>query len=339
MIYKVKNRRIYFFMIMIFVYWGILIFFYFIGAKMRIYGEKFSFLGRAMMMSVYMLVLVMGIKMGIDRQVTSNLGVIGVSSFMITAGAVGGSILFISVARRFMSLDRFGNRVRDLSEYREEEKEREKNTANMKSTVIIVVLVLLGLVSGKFVIADSMQEMIRVVTIFTGNLLTILLCILIAIIGFDMGIAGTVAANVKKVGLRVFVFPLAIISGTLLAGTAVTLLFGFSLREGLAICSGFGWYSYAPAVISAAGQQFAVAGAVAFMHNVMRETIGIIFIPIVAKRLGYIEALALPGIGTMDVCMPIVDRACREDTVVYGFVSGFIICIFTSVCVPLIMAI
>ena len=99
--------------------------------------------------------------------------------------------------------------------------------------------------------------------------------------------------------------------------------FGFSLKESIAICAGFGWYSYAPAIITAAGPQYAVAGAVAFLHNVMRETAGIIFIPLVARKLGYLEAISIPGIGTMDVCMPIVEQSCRQDTVVYGFVSGF----------------
>ena len=117
------------------------------------------------------------------------------------------------------------------------------------------------------------------------------------------------------------------------------MIFGFSVKEGMAICAGFGWYSYAPAVISAAGAQYAVASAVSFMHNVIRETMGIIFIPILSKKIGYLESIGIPGIGTMDVCMPIVERSCREDTVVYGFVSGFIICIFTSVFVPLIMGV
>lgn len=76
----------------------------------------------------------------------------------------------------------------------------------------------------------------------------------------------------------------------------------------------------------------------AFLHNVMRETAGIIFIPLVARKLGCLEAISIPGIGTMDVCMPIVGAVPgRQDTVVYGFVSGFLLCIFTSFSVPVLM--
>ena len=160
---------------------------------------------------------------------------------------------------------------------------------------------------------------------------------LIAIIGFDLGLSGTVAANLKSVGLKVLAFPLAILAGTMLAGGGAAMAFGFSLKESIAICAGFGWYSYAPAIITAAGPQYAVAGAVAFLHNVMRETAGIIFIPLAARKLGYLEAISIPGIGTMDVCMPIVEQSCRQDTVVYGFVSGFLLCIFTSFSVPVLM--
>ena len=197
--------------------------------------------------------------------------------------------------------------------------------------------VIAGIAVGRFGLVAQFPDHLDEISNITGNGLTIFLCVLIAIIGFDLGLSGTVAANLKSVGLKVLAFPLAILAGTMLAGGGAAMAFGFSLKESIAICAGFGWYSYAPAIITAAGPQYAVAGAVAFLHNVMRETAGIIFIPLVARKLGYLEAISIPGIGTMDVCMPIVEQSCRQDTVVYGFVSGFLLCIFTSFSVPFLM--
>lgn len=328
---------------MIFVYWGILIGTYFIASKLRCFADRMAFTGRAMMAAIYILVFVMGLNMGINRQVTSSIGLIGLQALVITILSVSGSMLFIFIARKKMKMDKYGN-VSSREERKGQDygdkgptEESEKKSVDMKSTLTIILLVAAGVVIGKFAVADRMPQILESFSEFTGTALTVFLCILIAIIGFDMGLSGTVVENVKKTGMRVVVFPAAIIAGTFIFGGAAALLFGFSLKEGLAICAGFGWYSYAPAVISAAGSQYAVASAVSFMHNVIRETMGIIFIPILSKKIGYLESIGIPGIGTMDVCMPIVERSCREDTVVYGFVSGFLICIFTSVFVPLVM--
>ena len=330
---------------MIFVYWGILIGFYLIASRLRRFSDKMSFMGKAMMAAIYVLVFVMGLNMGINEQVTSSLGIIGLQALVITVLSVFGSMLFIFSARKKMKMDKYGNVLGKGEREGEQDtdikvqQEQEKSSVDIKSTVTIILLVAAGVVIGKFVVADRMPNILDSFSGFIGTALTVFLCILIAIIGFDMGLSGTVVENIKKDGGRVLVFPVAIIAGTFIFGGAATLIFGFSVKEGMAICAGFGWYSYAPAVISAAGAQYAVASAVSFMHNVIRETMGIIFIPILSKKIGYLESIGIPGIGTMDVCMPIVERSCREDTVVYGFVSGFIICIFTSVFVPLIMGV
>ena len=75
------------------------------------------------------------------------------------------------------------------------------------------------------------------------------------------------------------------------------------------------------------------------MHNVIREVTGIILIPVAAKKIGYLEAASIPGIAAMDVCIPIVSRSCRSDTVIYSFAIGVIMCMVTSVGVPLFMGV
>ena len=319
---------------MIFVYWGILILCYFIASRLRSMASRFGFLDKSMMAAVYILVFLMGLRMGINQQVTSALATIGVQALAITLATIGGSILMIFLVRKGLRLNRYGGSEKDAQE---QEHRGKAGTSDLKSTVGIVSLVIAGIAVGRFGLVAQFPDHLDEISNITGNGLTIFLCVLIAIIGFDLGLSGTVAANLKSVGLKVLAFPLAILAGTMLAGGGAAMAFGFSLKESIAICAGFGWYSYAPAIITAAGPQYAVAGAVAFLHNVMRETAGIIFIPLVARKLGYLEAISIPGIGTMDVCMPIVEQSCRQDTVVYGFVSGFLLCIFTSFSVPFLM--
>ena len=123
--------------------------------------------------------------------------------------------------------------------------------------------------------------------------------------------------------------------GTLLGGAVYAALSPMTLREGLAISAGFGWYTLAPSVISGAGH--AVAGAVSFLHNVLRETLGIILLPLAASKIGCIEAVTLPGTCAMDVCLPIVERSCSAETLPYSFTTGMAACLFSALLVPLIM--
>ena len=167
--------------------------------------------------------------------------------------------------------------------------------------------------------------------------LIVLLCVLLLFVGFDLGSSGTLFSSLKTVGFRIIGFPFAAIIGTVIVGTLTCLIMGFSIKEGLAICLGFGWYTYAPVVIAGAGEQYMIASAVSFMHNVIRETAGIILIPILAKKIGYLESTGVPGVAAMDVCMPIVERSCRPDTVICSFATGLLMCVATSVGVPLVM--
>ena len=110
---------------------------------------------------------------------------------------------------------------------------------------------------------------------------------------------------------------------------------GLSLKEALAVGAGFGWYTLAPGIIMEAG--YITASAISFLHNVMRELFSILFIPLVAQKIGYIETTGMPGAAAMDVCLPIVEKATRSDIAVYSFVSGVILSILVPVLVPVII--
>lgn len=338
-------------MLIILLYMGMLTLGCLIATRLRAYRSKLSVITKPMMSVIYALVLIMGMKMGVDEQVTSNLGTIGIQAFVITFFCVDGSMLAVFLIRKVIGMDRYGNMLRgnhtdkntDINNKKEPMlSEESRNTgsdiSSLKNTVIILSLVVAGMLIGHFVIARYAQSSISSFESFTADLMVVLLCLLLFLVGFDMGLSGSIFSSIKNAGLRVLAFPFAAILGTLIFGAASSMFFGFSLKEGLAISSGFGWYTYAPTVIADAGAQHIVASAVSFMHNVIRETAGIVLIPVVAKHFGYIEATTLPGVAAMDVCMPIVERSCRQDTIVYSFAIGFAMNIGASVLVPFFMS-
>lgn len=180
-----------------------------------------------------------------------------------------------------------------------------------------------GLLAGYFIVPP---EFIAI----SGNVLIGGLCVLMFFVGMDLGISGTVVPNFKKVGWRVVVFPIMVIIGTLVGTFVASLFLPISGKEAMAIGSGMGWYTFAPVLLSDYSAQIS---AISFLHNVMRELFGLMLIPVVAKYIGYVEAVGLPGGAAMDVGVAVVDRVAGPNAAVYSFVAGLIL----SVCVPILV--
>ena len=191
-------------------------------------------------------------------------------------------------------------------------------------TRAILISVIAGILAGYFFLPDWFIDL-------SGNVLIAGLCVLLFFVGMDIGREGTVVENFKKAGWRILIFPFVIIFGTLIGSLAGALILpSLGIRDALAIGSGFGWYTLAPVMLS---KYSTYVSALSFMHNVMRELFGILLIPIVAKKIGYIETVALPGAAAMDVCLPIVEKATRGDIAVYSFISGVVL----SIAVPVLV--
>lgn len=87
-------------MLLLLLYWSIMIFCYATASKLRAHAASFSFIDRALNIVIYLLVCVMGLRMGANEEVTSNLGTIGLQSVLITLLTVGGSMLAVFVTRK-----------------------------------------------------------------------------------------------------------------------------------------------------------------------------------------------------------------------------------------------
>ena len=354
-------------MLLLVLYWSIMIACYLIASKVRAHAEKFSFLEKMMNLVIYLLVCIMGLRMGANEEVTSNLGTIGLQSVLITLLTVGGSMLAVFVTRKLVGLDRHAmpvvrekscvttaekdfievsalaeeldaaaeNAASAVEAYEEEKPEAAEDpqhTSGAKTTLIILGFVIAGMLGGYFLIPRFFADL-AVFQEMSGTWLTIGICILLGLVGFNMGLSGTIVQNLKNIGVKVIFFPIAAVAGSLLAGMLYGILSPLSVGEAVAVSAGFGWYTLAPSMITEAG--YAVAGAISFMHNVIRETLGIIIIPLAAQKIGYLESTAIPGVAAMDVCVPIVERSCNEETIVYSFCTGALMCVAVPLVVPL----
>ena len=77
-------------------------------------GEKpMSFAQRLQTVALMIVIFSMGMKIGADERVVASLPTIGLKALLLTAAAVGGSVLFVYGGRRIMKLDRRGCREDD----------------------------------------------------------------------------------------------------------------------------------------------------------------------------------------------------------------------------------
>ncbi len=179
-------------------------------------------------------------------------------------------------------------------------------------TLLILGAVTLGILAGYFVLPEWFINI-------SGTLLSVFLCMLLFFVGIDMGIDGTLVENFKSAGWRIICIPFVVMIGSVVGGAIGGLILPMSVQDGLCISGGFAWYSLAPVML----MDYSVkVSAMSFMHNVMRELISILVIPLVARRIGYIESISVAGSVAMDVCLPIVERSTNPNVAVYSFITG-----------------
>ncbi|EOV9570777.1 lysine exporter LysO family protein [Cronobacter turicensis] len=124
---------------------------------------------------------------------------------------------------------------------------------------------------------------------------------------------------------------IVVLVSSLIAGAVNALLLGLPLRAGLAMASGFGWYSLSGILMT---ESFGpVIGSAAFFNDLGRELIAIMLIPALVRR-SRSTALGICGATSMDFTLPVLQRSGGLDLVPAAIVHGFIL----SLLVPVLMA-
>lgn len=143
---------------------------------------------------------------------------------------------------------------------------------------------------------------------------------LLLLIGFDLG-AELHRLELRKLTLLLLLVPAANLLLTLGAGALFGLLGRQSVREGMLIFSGMGWYSLSSVLIAERG--LVVLSLLAFIHNVFRELFSILTAPAAARRSPYLPVF-LGGATSMDVMLPFVQRYCGREYTLVSFYSGVV---------------
>ena len=321
---------------------------YLAAIPLRRFKTKLGWFGTAQTVSVLCLVFAMGVRVGANEEVVRNLDTYGLYSLLFTIVVLVCSIVAIHFARKLIGLDREGlakssapasaETISAAEQEIEAAAEKEPTSAFAaifdKMTAMILVSVAGGISSGYFFFLKRYG--FEQVSAGSSLAISIGLVVLLIFVGLDLGLEGQVFSNIRRVGFKILILPLSVAIGTFVGALLCTLVLPLAANEGLAIGAGFAWYSLGAGIIMDAG--FEVAGAISFLHNVMRELFAIVFVPFVAKKFGYVECLGMPASVSMDVCLPIVEHSTNGSTTVYSFITGFSLSMSVPFLVPFFLA-
>ncbi|WP_230661284.1 lysine exporter LysO family protein [Psychrobacter sp. I-STPA10] len=160
------------------------------------------------------------------------------------------------------------------------------------------------------------------------NSMTALLMLLILLVGIGLKGSGISLREVllNKRGVQTsIIFTVSV----LLSGGVFSLLFDeVSLTQGLALSSGFGWYSLSAIVMTDA--YGAIWGSVALFNDLLREFTALLCIPMFMRRYPS-AAVGLGGATSLDFTLPIIQQSGGLQVVPLAISFGFIINIFSPV--------
>ncbi|WP_394144271.1 lysine exporter LysO family protein [Vibrio atypicus] len=126
------------------------------------------------------------------------------------------------------------------------------------------------------------------------------------------------------------VIALVIITSSMIGGALAAYILDIDIYRGLAMASGFGWYSLAGILM---GDAFGpVYGGASFMIELLRELIALVLIPLFI-RTRPCTAIGYAGATAMDFTLPVIQTTGGVRCVPIAIVSGFIL----SVLVPVMM--
>ena len=156
------------------------------------------------------------------------------------------------------------------------------------------------------------------------------LIILLFLIGIQLRNNGM---TLKQIVLnrRGMIVAVVVLLSSLAGGIINAFILDLPFKTGLAMASGFGWYSLSGILLTESYGP--VIGSAAFFNDLGRELIAIMLIPALVRR-SRSTALGLCGATSMDFTLPVLQRTGGLEMVPAAIVHGFVL----SLLVPILMA-
>ncbi|MFY0992047.1 lysine exporter LysO family protein [Halomonas sp. C05BenzN] len=277
-----------------------------------------SLINRGVNASVYVILLLMGVSLAGLDDLARELSRMGGQALLLV-GVIG----IFNLAGLWWLSNRLGLRADPSRTVPGAPTSKLAAMAGSLSLVAVVVLgVLLGLGAGQYA-GEALYTQAE-------TLAEWVLHVLLALIGCQLRNSGMPLRQIllNRHGLAIATV-LALTS--LAGGLLVAPLLGMAWNQGLAMAAGFGWYSLSAILI---GDQLGpLLGGVAFFHDLTRELLAFVLIPLVIRRHAAL-AIGYGGATSMDFTLPVIQQHGGVACVPIAVVSGFILSLLSP---PLIL--
>lgn len=277
-----------------------------LGYLVRVTSDTaLTIINRSCSYMIYVILFLMGMSLSLLDNLANNALIIIGYSAMFSVATLGVNLIGL------FWLDRRDS-VNGLSSH--------KVSIN-KLSMVLESLQLLGVVLLGFVAGMATQALVGVNKIWIDSASEWALMLLLGLIGCQLRNSGIALREIllNKQGMLI---ALMVMVTSWVGGIVTSIALALPLTTGLAISSGFGWYSLSGILISDGLSP--VLGGVAFISDLVRELVAILLIPLMIKRYRHC-AIGVSGATAMDFTLPIIQKSGGSAAVPLAIVSGFIL--------------
>jgi len=304
-----------FYLILFFLFSGI-----FLGWKINKDNYFLKLSDKITKLGLVILLAAMGADLGSNEEIFRQLGQIGLQALLFAIFTIIFSVLLLYFFAKLIL-------VKGLTSGTKKQVDNPEGGGNI--TFLIFFSVIMGIIIGRFWLQAEFHSIL-------APLINYSLALLLFGVGVDIGASREILADLKVLGWKILAIPFLIAVGTLIGSVLIGFLLGFAVGESAAVGSGFGWYSLSGVLIS--NLHGPELGSLAFLTNVFRELLTVILIPVIAKYMGGLAAIAPGGATTMDVTLPLIKEAGGEAVVIPAFISGAVLSTLVPILVPFFLS-
>ena len=280
----------------------------FIGFAIPSIPKLTAFTDKGLTYLVFIILTLIGIELSQVEGLGSQLGEIALYVTVLSILTIGTGLFGLMLFDRLKPWDTKQSTAKS-----------KQHRVSIRSSLVQVVCVMIGMVIGYFLPIDYMPP---------ENTMTILLMILILLVGIGLKGSGITLREVllNKRGVEIsIIFTLSVLIG----GILFALIFAdVSWTQGLALASGFGWYSLSAIVMTDA--YGAIWGSVALFNDLIREFFALMFIPVFMRKYPS-AAVGLGGATSLDFTLPVIQQSGGLKVIPLAISFGFIINIVSPV--------
>lgn len=282
----------------------------FVGYLIKINNPSYlNPINKIQMILLYIILFLMGYGLGQLDDLTTKLPIIAISALTFAVIIQSSNLLGLLLYDKYFPQALSSQQSLPLSRWK-----------LLLDSGKLCMMVVLGFSTGYF--------LKNIITLPFGSSTTILVC-LIFFVGIQLRNNGITLREVffnKRGIITGIIFTLT----SLLGGVIAALCLNLPITQGLAIASGFGWYSLSSVVLNDAwGPMF---GSIAFFNDLSREIASLFLIPLLMRKYRS-SAVGISGATALDCSLPIIQKSGGVEVVPLAISFGFV----TNILPPILL--